>query len=236
MPRRLVLALVLLAGIVTACGDSGAGHYSGAQIKAAYYRAADGHDSALHDYYVDDDFHSHTNYVPVGGLEVCPLAQRSDAPTAAPNVVEPTAGQPVAQFIVEPKEATDIRLPSITQGALVFGTGTIADTGMRAFSSGVTKCPASYTVTGGPSPILGTYSVNARPLKTSGWEGYTQQIAHTYPAGEDDVYYEDMAHVVLHRANVILYLDLVQKKVIGQRSDAAAKAERAVQTVLQRLG
>jgi hypothetical protein len=232
--RRLLL--VLAAGVVLGgCGDSGANHYSGAQIKAAYYRASDG-GPGLHDYYVDEDFHSHTNYVPVGGLEVCPLAQRSNAPAAAPNAIEPTAAQPVAQFVVEPEEATNISLPSITQGALVFGTSTIAGNGMRAFSTGVSKCPSSYTVTGGPSPILGTYSVNARPLKTSGWDGYTQQIAHTYPAGEDDVYYEDMAHVVLHRANVILYLDLVQKRVIGQRSNSAAKAERAVQTVLKRLG
>ena len=29
------------------------------------------------DYWVDPDYHSHTNYVPLGGIEACPLAQRA---------------------------------------------------------------------------------------------------------------------------------------------------------------
>ena len=61
-----------------------------------------------------------------------------------------------------------------------------------------------------------------------------QQIAHTNPA--DDVYYEDAAHVVVQRANVILYLDVTHRKIIGERSDASAKAEAVLRTVLKRLG
>ena len=89
---------------------------------------------------------------------------------------------------------------------------------------------------GGPPQILGTYSVSRRPLERSGWSGYTQQIAHTYPPGQDNVYYEDITHVVLHRANVILYLDVAHRNVIGQRADSAAKADSVVKTVLERLG
>ena len=45
-----------------------------------------------------------------------------------------------------------------------------------------------------------------------------------------------MAHLVVQRANVILYLDVSHKKVIGERSDSPAKAEAVLQTVLERLG
>ncbi len=96
------------------------------------------------------------------------------------------------------------------------------------------KCPASYEVRGGPSPILGTYSVSSRPLETGGWKGVLQQIAHTNPA--DDVYYEDAAHVIVQRANVILYLDVTHRKIIGERADSSAKAEAVLRTVLKRLG
>ena len=67
-----------------------------------------------------------------------------------------------------------------------------------------------------------------------GWKGYVQQIAHTNPA--DDVYYEDAAHVVVRRANVILYFDVTHSKIIGERSDASTKAESVLRTVTQRLG
>ena len=45
-----------------------------------------------------------------------------------------------------------------------------------------------------------------------------------------------MAHLVLHRDNVILYLDVVQQHVIGDRSDAVAKGEDVAKTILKRLG
>jgi hypothetical protein len=61
-----------------------------------------------------------------------------------------------------------------------------------------------------------------------------QQIAHTYP--QDQVYYEDLAHVVVGRGNVILYVDVTHQKIIGERADATATAERVLKTVLKRLG
>jgi hypothetical protein len=63
-----------------------------------------------------------------------------------------------------------------------------------------------------------------------------QQIAHTYPADVDNVYYEDVSHLLVRRANVILYVDVTHRKIIGERSDSAATAHKVLATVLQRLG
>lgn len=227
--------LVLLVGLaLAACGGSGAKPYSVAGVKAAYFQARD-FGPQMSGYFQDPDDHSHTNYVPIGGLEVCPLAQRAnyDSPSVA-NAIEPKAAEPVPQFVVAPTSLEDTRTPTITQGALVFGTSAIAVSGMEAVSSGMQKCPTSYEVRGGPSPILGTYGASSRPVEFSGWKGMIQQIAHTYP--QDPVYYEDLAHVVVGRGNVILYVDVTHQKIIGERADAAATAERVLKTVLKRLG
>jgi hypothetical protein len=232
MRRRA--AVVLCAGVaLAACGGS-AKPYTVAGVKSAYFKARDG-GPAMQGYYQDPDDHSHTNYVPYGGLEVCPLAQRAnyDAPTVA-NAIKPEAAEPVQQFVVAPKALEDTRTPTITQGALVFGTSAIAKQGMNAVSSGMEKCPTAYEVRGGPSPILGTYGASSRPVEIAGWKGMVQQIAHTFP--QDQVYYEDLAHVVVGRGNVILYVDVTHEKIIGERADATATAERVLQTVLKRLG
>jgi hypothetical protein len=233
---RVALFCVALAVLAAGCGSDGKSSYTIPDVKAAYYTAKDAGGAAanVEQFYVDEDFHSHANYIPRGGLEVCPLMQRADAATKADNMVQPDAAEPAPDFVVGPSRDTDARTPTITQGALVFGTSTIAGTGMKAVDAAMQKCPPTYEVRGGPSPILGTYSVNSRPLKSGDWQGVAQQIAHTYPT--DDVYYEDMAHVVVHRANVILYIDVTHRKVIGERSDASAKAEAVLKTVLKRLG
>lgn len=234
MRRAIVcLALVALAG----CGSDGKSSYTGKDVKAAYYRVADETAAArplVDEYWVDDEYHSHSNYVPREALETCPLTQRANAPTQADHAITPKAAEPVAEFVVGPKLATDIRTPSITQGAFVFGTSAIAGSGMKEATAAVAKCPASYVVRGGPSPILGTYSVSSRPLESDDWKGVLQQIAHTNPS--DDVYYEDAAHVIVQRANVILYLDVTHRKIIGERADSSAKAEAVLRTVLKRLG
>jgi hypothetical protein len=232
--RRLAV-LVLLAALA-GCGSQGKASYSTGDVKAAYYKASDegAGARAFANFWVDDEYHSHANYVPRESLETCPLMQRADAPSAADHAITPKAGQPVSEFVVGPALDTDVRTPSITQGALVFGTSAIAGEGMDAVGNAMAKCPASYEVRGGPSPILGTYSVSARPLKSGGWKGVVQQIAHT--SQYDDVYYEDAAHVVVQRANVILYLDVTHRKIIGERADSPAKAEAVLRTVLKRLG
>ncbi|MFJ2033983.1 hypothetical protein [Streptosporangium sp. NPDC087985] len=234
------LALAAICAAVTGCASSADATatkpaYTAGDVKAAYYTAKDAGEGAR-DYWYDRDFHSHNNYVPPSAIQTCPYVQRSDAPKAPSNVVQPVGGQPVGQFAVEPARATDSRVPYVTQNALVFGSNAIADNAMGEVNSGLAECPGSYEVRGGPPVILGTYSVTSRPLEVFGWKGYVQQLAHTYPSGQDDVYYEDIAIVVLHRANVILYLDLTQKKIVGDRADSADKVRGAMEKVLRRLG
>ncbi len=235
--RRALVCVALLAVTVAGCGSDGKSSYTGKDIKAAYFKAGDESEAVrplVEDYWVDDEYHSHANYVPREALETCPLTQRANAPSASDHAVEPRAAEPVTEFVVGPKLDTDIRTPSITQGALVFGTSAIAGAGMKEATDAVAKCPAEYVVRGGPSPILGTYNVSSRPFETNGWNGVLQQIAHINPS--DDVYYEDAAHAIVHRANVILYLDVTHRKIIGERSDSSAKAEDVLRTVIKRLG
>jgi hypothetical protein len=234
---RVALVCVLVVTLA-GCGSGGKSSYTGADIKAAYYKASDETAAVrplIEGTWADPDQHQHTNYVPANGIETCPQGQRATANAVITgNSVTPDAGDPVNQFVVAPKRPDDLHTPQITQGALVFGTSAIADTGMKAVASALAKCPSTYEVRGGPSPTLGTYSVSSRELDSGGWKGYVQQIAHTNPA--DDVYYEDAAHVVVQRANVILYIDVTHDKVIGQRSDASTKAEAVLRTVIKRLG
>ncbi|WP_066948119.1 hypothetical protein [Microtetraspora fusca] len=237
---RVALALAAVCAALTGCSGTADAtatkpHYTADEVKAAYYTAKDAGEGAR-DYWYDRNFHSHTNYVPPSAIQTCPYVQRSDAANAPSNVVQPVGGEPVGQFAVEPARSTDSRVPYVTQNALVFGSGAIADGAMDEVGSGLAKCPGSYAVNGGPPVILGTYSVTSRPLEVFGWKGYVQQLAHTFPPGMDDVYYEDIAIVVLHRANLILYLDLTQTKIVGDRADSADKARGAVEKVLRRLG
>jgi hypothetical protein len=233
-----VAVVCALAVVLAGCGSDSKSSYTGADIKAAYFKASDESETArplVEQYWADPNDHQHTNYVPLEAIETCPQAQRAHASNPVDgNSVTPDAGEPVTQFVVGPKRPDDIRTPQITQGALVFGTTAIADAGMKSVAGALAECPSTYDVRGGPSPILGTYSVSSREIDSSGWKGYVQQIAHTNPA--DDVYYEDAAHVVVQRANVILYLDVTHSKIIGERSDSSAKAEAVLRTVLTRLG
>jgi hypothetical protein len=236
--RLLALAGALFVCAAAGCGGSSGGSgatasYTAEHVRSAYFRAADSAE-ADRDYWVDRDFHSHTNYVPLGGIEACPLAQRADVRSGTPHAVEPVAGVPTGLFVVEALDPDDYRTPKITQGALVFPTNAIAEAGMKKVAAAMARCPPRYLIRGGPPPILGEYSLSARPLELDGWKGVAQQLAHTFPA--DDVYYEDMAHLVIQRDNVILYLDLVQQHVIGDRSDAVEKDAAVAKTILKRLG
>jgi hypothetical protein len=234
----VAVSCTVLAVLLAGCGDDGKSSYTDSEIKAAYFRVHDESETArplIEEFWINPDDHAHTNYVPREAIETCPQAQRANANAVMEgNNVMPDAGEPVGQFVVAPKDPDDTRTPSITQGALVFGTDAIAETGMQKVAGGVAKCPPTYQVRGGPSPVIGTYDVSSREYDEGGWKGFVQQIAHTHPA--DDVYYEDTAHVIVSRANVILYLNVTHQKIIGERSDASAKAESVLRTVLKRLG
>lgn len=249
-PRAVALrtwaVLTCVALAATACSGSKADDaakvpqatkatYTLEEAKAAFYTAADAGPAAV-DFWYENDYHDHNNYVPPGELQVCPLVQRSSAPGAPPNTAEMSGGQPTGQFAVKPGSPNNTRMPSLVQNAFVFATPAIADTAMETAVSERAKCPTSFTIAGGPPPILGDYSLSNRPLAIGGWTGYLQQVAHTFPQGVDDVYFEDMAVIVLKRANVILYLDLTHRLIIGERSDAPDLARAAVATVLERLG
>src|SRR3954463_8465777 len=84
-PARAEMRRVLMCGVaavlLAGCGSDGKS-YTDAQIKAAYYRAADESTIArtlVADAWADPDAHEHTNYVPQDGIETCPQAQRANA-------------------------------------------------------------------------------------------------------------------------------------------------------------
>jgi hypothetical protein len=209
--------------------------YTMNEVKAAFYNGKDAGPTHI-DFWYDPDQHDHNNYVPPGELQVCPLAQRSDARDAPPHTVEMSGGEATRPFAVMPGNANDTRQPRILQNAFVFATPAIADSAMGEAEAAHAKCPPSFSVRGGPPGILGDYHLSSRPFEIAGWKGYLQQVAHTFPEGVDDVYFEDMAVIVLKRANVILYLDLTHRRIVGERSDAPELAREAVATVLARLG
>jgi hypothetical protein len=169
-------------------------------------------------------------------VQTCAFVHRSSTPDSPPNAAEPTGGEPVGRFVVAPEIPLNRRIPEITQGALVFATAAIAESGMAEVADLLKQCPASYAVTGGPPAILGEYSVSSRPFELAGWKGYAQQLAHTYPRGQDSGHYDDMTTIILHRANVIIYFVVVQSKIIGDRATSAQNAKDIAKVVLERLG
>ena len=98
--------------------------------EAAYYKASDEgarRAAAFEDYWVDDDYHSHANYVPRESLETCPLTQRANAPSQADQRHHAQGRRAGRGVRGRPRVDADSRTPSITQGALVFGTSAIAE-------------------------------------------------------------------------------------------------------------
>src|SRR3954463_6689902 len=100
---RLVACLAL-AALLGGCGSDAKSSYTGADIKAAYFRASDESRIArplVEDYWANPDDHQHTNYVPAEAIEPCPQAQRANANAKLEgNSVSPKAGEPVNEFVV----------------------------------------------------------------------------------------------------------------------------------------
>jgi len=235
--RPAALGLLLVLALAAAgCGASSSATlhiYRGAQLERAYLRSPNTPEPDR-SYRVNPEYHAHANFVPLGTVEVCPLTQRGDVTPGTPHVVRPVAGQQTGLYVVEPRDPGDHQTPKITQTGFVFPTGGVAQTGMAKVLDGMKKCPASYVVRGGPPQVLGTYDLTTRPVEIDGWTGIAQQLAHSYQA--DDVFYEDVGHVVVSRSNVILDVLLSHEHVVGDRSDAVGLAEDATRSVIQRLG
>jgi hypothetical protein len=125
--------------------------------------------------------------------------------------------------------------PVVTQGAVVFHNAQIADAGMKEVNATAAKCPSAWTISGGPPEIIGSYTVNTRPLELDGWKGFSQQLAHTAPRDVNPDTYDDLATVVLHKGNAILYAGFAQIKNTGERADSGAKAAQVMDKALARL-
>src|SRR4051812_38451009 len=103
--RRGVMCVVV-AALLGGGGSDGKSSYTGADIKAAYYRPSDEGKLTrplVAGTWADPSDHQHTNYVPLDGIETCPQAQRANANAVLTgNSVSPNAGDPVNQFVVAP--------------------------------------------------------------------------------------------------------------------------------------
>ena len=212
----------------------------GKDVKAAYYRRRDESAAArplVEEFWVDDEYHSHANYVPREALETCPLTQRANATVASPSNSDHAEGGRAGRRVRRRPEArrrTSARR-RITQGALVFGTSAIAGDGMKAVAGAMAKCPPTYEVRGGPSPILGTYGVSSRAARGR-TAGRASSSRSRTPTRRTTSTTRTPRTSIVQRANVILYLDVTHQKIIGERSDSSAKAEAVLRTVLKRLG
>ncbi|GAA4602069.1 hypothetical protein GCM10023195_05960 [Actinoallomurus liliacearum] len=185
----------------------------------------------------DSDHGSHVIYTPPNSVPTCPYVQRADNITVAVQPdVEPVGGNSTGRFIVGPPNPEQSSLPVVTQGAVVFTTNALADTGMKAVLAESAKCPASFTILGGPPIIVGDYKINSRAFKSGGWTGFAQQLAHTAPPDLGTTTYDDLTTVVAHKANAVIYFSYAEIHKIGQRADSSAKAEKLAKTTLGRLG
>jgi len=169
-------------------------------------------------------------------VPTCPYVQRADdAPADSTAAVELQGGNATGRFIVGPSPPTDNSPPVVTQGAVVFHNAQLADAGMKKVNAAAAKCPAKWTILGGPPQIIGTYTVTSRPIELHGWKGFSQQLAHLPPKDFNLDTYDDLVTVVLHKGNAILYAGFAQIKKTGERADSGEKAEQVMKQSLARL-
>jgi len=235
--RGLPAAAAVLALATAGCGSDARTHppYTVTSIRYGFATTADVGKGAIR---VDDNGHgSHIIYTPPGSVPTCPYVQRADdAKVRVQPAVEPAGGNPTGRFIVGPPNPERSALPVVTQGAVVFTSDTLAAGGMRTVTAEAAKCPASFTILGGPPIIVGAYTVNRRAFSSAGWTGFSQQLAHTPPPELGTGTYDDLATVVVRKANAVIYLQLAQIRKNGQRADSNDKLGKLVMTTLARLG
>jgi hypothetical protein len=232
-PAALVAAVLALAG----CGGgSDSPGYTQDSIKTGFVKPADlGGKNIIE--FQDDGVAGHIIYTPEDSVPTCPYAQRADdAPRGTTAAVQLQGANSTGRWIVGPNTPTRDAPPVVTQGAVVFQNAQLADAGMKEVNAAAAKCPGTFTILGGPPQILGTYTVNSRPLELHGWKGFSQQLAHASPDDVNPDTYDDLVTVVLHKGNAILYAGFAQIKNTGERADSGAKAEQVMKKTLGRLG
>ncbi len=237
---RTAAAIVAAAFVLTGCGggsgDGSSSGYTQRSIKSGFVKPADLGKSGVIAF-EDTGVAGHIIYTPEDSVPTCPYVQRADdAPEDAMTpAVELQGGNSTGRFIVGPQNPRDGSPPVVTQGAVVFHTPQLADAGMKKVNEAAAKCPRSWTISGGPPQIIGSYTVNSRPLELHGWKGFTQQLAHTSPRDVNPDTYDDLVTVVLQKDNAILYAGFAQIKKTGERADSGAKAEQVMNQALKRL-
>jgi hypothetical protein len=236
MGKRSTLAAIVAAAIALAgCGGSDSPDYTQRSIRSGFIKPADLGKGMIE--FEDDGVAGHIIYTPEDSVPTCPYVQRADdAPRGSTAAVQLQGGNSTGRFVVGPQDPREDSPPVVTQGAVVFQTAQLADAGMKRVNAVAAKCPASFTILGGPPQIVGSYTMNSRPLELGGWKGFAQQLAHTSPPDINPDTYDDLVTVVLHKDNAILYAGFAQIKKTGQRSDAGVKAEQMMKKALERLG
>ena len=113
---------------------------------------------------------------------------------------------------------------------MVFESAQLADAGMKEVNAAAAKCPGTFTILGGPPQIVGSYTVNSRPLELDGWKGFSQQLAHTAPPDLNPDTYDDLVTVVLHKGNAIIYAGFAQIKKTGRARELRREGRAAPAT------
>jgi hypothetical protein len=238
MSKKASLAAIAAATMALAgCGGGGdSPGYTPSSIKTGFVKPADLGGKDIIEF-EDDGVAGHIIYTPEDSVPTCPYAQRADdAPRGTTAAVQLQGGNSTGRWIVGPNNPTNDAPPVVTQGAVVFQNAQLADAGMEKVNAAAAKCPGTFNILGGPPQIIGTYTMNSRPLELHGWKGFSQQLAHTSPDDVNPDTYDDLVTVVLHKGNAILYAGFAQIKNTGERADSGAKAEQVMKKTLERLG
>lgn len=238
--RVIVWALMALLLVTTGCTKQGnspvaAPPYSLETVKEALVSADDlGPDAD--EFWEDPKLVSHVMHIPPSALPTCPYVQRSHTVSDIPAYFQPVGGEPTGKRIVHAKDFHNTSIPTITEGALVFASPSLAKTAMDAAIAEHAKCPAEFSLNGGPPPILGDYKTTSRSFEMHGWKGYAQHLVHTFPPEQDDSMYDDLTTVVALKANAIVFIGYHRTMDIGEPAVSPDELHKVLKTSLARLG
>jgi hypothetical protein len=230
-------ALLAACLALAACGSAGGGEgtYTVRSVKRGFVTKADLGKGLIA--FQDTEHSNHIVYTPTDSVPTCPYVQRADTVTnAIQPAIELDGGNSTGRFIVGPPNPDRSPIPVVTQGAVVFKSTALAAAGMKKVTTAAARCPSAFSVFGGPPQIVGHYTVNSRPIELAGWQGFTQQLAHTSPPDWHAEFYDDLDTVVVRKGNAILYAGFATVKKLGRRADSAAKAQKTMARTLARLG